>query len=230
MAKINTVRVLFSLAASLNWPLQQLDVKNAFLNGDLEEEVFMELPPVFDKEKKNNKVCKLKKLLYGLKQSPQAWFDRFTKAIRKQGYSQAQADHTLFYKHKNRRIIILIVYVDDIILTGDDEEEISRLKKGLAAEFEMKDLGKLRYFLGMEVAKNKDGILVSQRKYVLDLLEEIGMMGCKPVETPLDPNQKLGTQTSSNPVDKGRFQRLVGKLIYLSHTRLDIGFAVSYIS
>lgn len=228
VAKINTVRVLLSLAANLDWPLQQLDVKNAFLNGDLEEEVYMELPPGFDGEKKNGKVCRLRKSLYGLKQSPRAWFDRFAKAIRRQEYQQAQADHTLFYRHKNGKTTILIVYVDDIILTGDDIMEMDRLKKALTLEFEMKDLGNLRYFLGMEIARSKSGISVSQRKYVLDLLKETGMLGCKPAETPIDPNVKF--DRTSNLVDRGRYQRLVGKLIYLSHTRPDIAFAVSRVS
>ncbi|XP_073132836.1 uncharacterized protein [Henckelia pumila] len=124
VAKINTVRVLLSLATNLDWPLYQLDVKNAFLNGDLEEEVYMELPPGFDEKSKNGKVCRLKKSLYGLKQSPQAWFDKFTKAILKLDFLQAHTDHTLFYRHRDGKITILIVYVDDIVLTGDDLEEM----------------------------------------------------------------------------------------------------------
>lgn len=229
VAKINTVRVLLSLAANLDWPLQQLDVKNAFLNGELEEDVFMDLPPGFNNGG-NGRVVKLRKSLYGLKQSPRAWFDRFMKAIKGQGYVQAQTDHTLFYRHKGGKVTILIVYVDDIIITGDDIVEITRVKKGLASEFEMKDLGKLQYFLGMEIARNREGISVSQRKYVLDLLKETGMLGCKPADTPMDPNVKLGSLKESIPVDRGRYQRLVGKLIYLSHTRPDISFAVSYVS
>ena len=125
---------------------------------------------------------------------------------------------------------VLIVYVDDIILTGSDGDEISRLKKHLASEFEIKDLGPLCYFLGMEVARSRMGISVSQRKYVLDLLEETGMSGCRPSDIPVDPNQKLGEVSNGVPVDKGRYQRLVGKLIYLSHTRPDIAFAVSAVS
>ncbi|EXB88426.1 Retrovirus-related Pol polyprotein from transposon TNT 1-94 [Morus notabilis] len=195
VAKINTVRVLLSITANLDWSLQQLDVKNAFLNGDLEEEVYMEMPPGF--EDKGDQVCKLKKSLYGLKQSPRAWFDQFTK-----GYKQAGGDHTLFYQHKNDKTAILIVYVDDIILTGDDLEEWERLKRKLAKEFEIKDLGSLRYFLGMEIARNKCGISVSQRKYVLDLLKETGMMGCKLAKTPVEPSCKKGMR-DSDPVDKG---------------------------
>lgn len=113
---------------------------------------------------------------------------------------------------------VLIVYVDDIILTGDHEEELLTLKGLLAKEFEIKELGELRHFLGMEVARSKKGIFVSQRKYVLDLLKETGMLGCKLVDTPMDPTKKLGAEKDSTPVNRGRYQRLVGRLIYLSHT------------
>ncbi|RVX00220.1 Retrovirus-related Pol polyprotein from transposon RE1 [Vitis vinifera] len=165
--------------------------KNAFLNGDLEEEVYMEIPPGFEESMAKNQVCKLQKSLYDLKQSPRAWFDRFTKAVLKVGYKQSQADHTLFVKKSHAgKMAILIVYVDDIILSGNDMEELQKLKKYLSEEFEVKDLGNLKYFLGMEV-------------------------------------KKLGIEKESTPVDRGRYQRLVGRLIYLSHTRLDIGFAVS---
>lgn len=143
-------------------------MKNAFLNGDLEEEVYLELPPGFDEERKKGKVCRLKKSLYELKQSPRAWFDRFTRAILKPEYHQTNTYHTLFYKHKNGNKTLLIFYVD-IVITSDAQEEMETQKK-LEVEFEMKDLRKLRYFLGMEIARNKSGISVSQRKYVLDLI------------------------------------------------------------
>ena len=190
----------------------------------------MDPPPGFD-EHFGSKVCKLKKSLYGLKQSPRAWFERFTQFVKNQGYVQAQSDHTMFIKHSNDgKIAILIVYVDDIILTGDHVTEMDRLKKSLALEFEIKDLGSLRYFLGMEVARSKRGIVVSQRKYILDLLKETGMSGCRPADTPIDPNQKLGDTNDGNLVNTTRYQKLVEKLIYLSHTRPDIAFAVSIVS
>lgn len=159
------------------------------------------------------------------------WFDRFKKVLKQDGYSQCLADHTLFVKHSTSgRLTVLIVYVDDIVLTGNNEEEINHLKNLLSKEFEIKDLGHLTYFLGMEVARSSQGISVSQRKYVLDLLKETGMIGCKPVETPMDPNSKLVAQPEGIAVDKGQYQRLVGKLIYLTHTRPDISFAVSIVS
>lgn len=174
-----------------------------------------------------HKVCRLKKALYGLKQSPRAWFHRFTKVLTKEGYLQCQSDHTLFIKHIEGMTTALIVYVDDIILTGSHTAEMTRIKDVLSSEFEMKDLGNLKYFLGMEVARSSHGISISQRKYVLDLLTETGMLGCKPADTPMDPNMKIGMNPKQALVDKGRYQRLVGKLIYLSHTRPDIGYIVS---
>ena len=124
----------------------------------------------------------------------------------------------MFVKHSsNQKIAILIVYVDAIILTGDYIKEIAKLKAFFAREFEIKDLGNLKYFLGMEVARSRKGISVSQCKYVLDLLKETGMLGCRPSDTPIDPNNKLEAEDESSLVDKGRYQRLVGKLIYLTH-------------
>ena len=219
-----------SLAANLARPLQQLNVKNAFLNGNLEEEVYMDAPQGF-REKFGAKVLKLKKSLYGLKQSPRDWFEKFTQFVKSQGYSQGQNDHTMFFKHSHDgKIFILIVYVDDIILTRDDVREMNRLKTSISSAFEIKDLGPLMYFLGMEVARSKKGIVASQQKYVLDLLKETSMSGCRTVDTPINPNQKLGDDKEGDVVNTTRYQKLVAKLIYLSHTRLDIAFAVSLVS
>ncbi|KAL8131529.1 hypothetical protein AgCh_007455 [Apium graveolens] len=162
-------------------------------------------------------------------QSGRKWFEKFTNVLRKDGYVQCQADNTLFVKHTaNRGLTAIIVYVDDIVFTGINMEEISCLMKLFATKFEIKDLGPLKYFLGMEVARSRAGLSISQRKYVLDLLKETGMTGCKLIDTPMDPNTKL--QTTSISVDKGRYQRLVGKLLQLAHTRPDIGFPVSVVS
>lgn len=150
MAKINTIRIIISLAAIEDWPLKQFDVKNAFLNGILEEEVYMEPPSGINA---NGKVCKLKRALYGLKQSPRAWFGRFSKFMKEIGYKQSDADHTRFVKKRSKKVTILIVYVDDMVVTGSDDEEINKLQQILATEFELKDLGNLKYFLGIEVAR-----------------------------------------------------------------------------
>ena len=146
------------------------------------------------------------------------------------GYKQSNSVHTLFIKHKEGKVTALIVYVDDMVLTGDDPCEMKALQEYLATKFEMKDLGQLKYFLGIEVARSKHGVLLSQRKYVLDLLTETGMLDCKPVETPMEMNHKLGILPDQALTDKGRYQRLVGRLIYLSHTRPDISYAVSVVS
>ena len=229
VAKMSTMRILISCAANFGWPLHRLDVKNAFLHGDLKEEVYMEIPPGYSNFEIAGKICKLKKSLYGLKQSPRAWFDRFRRSLCSMGYKQCNGDHTIFYRHSRRRVTILAVYVDDIIITGDDEVEIKRLKENMSKEFEVKDLGQLKYFLGIEIARSQKGIVLSQRKYVLDLLCETGMLGCRPASTPIDANHKLSAE-SGDPVNKERYQRLVGWLIYLCHTRPDISYAVSVVS
>ena len=147
------------------------------------------------------------------------------------GYHQSQVDHTMFYKHSDKgKISILILYVDDIILTRDDLKELADLKRRMAQDFEIKDLGMLKYFLGMEFTRSKVGIFVNERKYILDLLKEIGLFGCKAVETPIEANLKLHPTKIENVIDRERFQKLVGKLIYLSHTRPDIAFVMSMVS
>jgi hypothetical protein len=229
VAKMNTIRTLISVAANRKWKLFQLDVKNAFLHGELQEEVYMEIPPGFNTRETEGKVCKLRKSLYGLKQSPRAWFGRFRKEICLMGYQQSNADHTLFFKHCSGKITILVVYVDDIVITGDDDKEISHLKEMLSKSFEVKDLGYLHYFLGIEVAYGIQGIYLSQRKYVLDLLAETGMLNCRPAITPVESNHRTLAEFG-DPVDKHQYQRLVGRLIYLSHTRPDIAYAVSVVS
>jgi len=190
----------------------------------------MKAPPGFSKDFQRNEVCKLKKILYGLKQSPRAWFGRFTVAMKRYGYKQSNSDHTLFLKRKGDLIICLIIHVDDMIITGSDIEEIAQLKNNLFREFEMKDLGGLKYFLGIEVLRSNKGIFISQRKYIMDLLAETGMVDCKPIDTPIQVNHGLKFEEGANLENKERYQRLVGKLIYPSHTRPDIAYAVGVIS
>ncbi|WJZ98413.1 hypothetical protein VitviT2T_016938 [Vitis vinifera] len=228
VAKINTVRILLSLVANLDWPLQQFDVKNLFLHGELSEEVYMDLPPGCMVSKKQcQKVCKLNKSLYGLKQSPRSWFGMFTKSIKAFGYRQSNSDHTLFLKKQHGKITTLIVYVDDIVVTGNDPEERKALQNYLSREFEMKDLSPLKYFLGIEVSQSSEGIFLSQRKYALDLLQETGMSGCQPVDTPIEEGLKLCVEPNQVSTDKGRYQRLVGRLMYLAHTRPNFVYALS---
>ncbi|WJZ84417.1 hypothetical protein VitviT2T_004022 [Vitis vinifera] len=188
----NWAQAIKGIGANLDWPFHQLDVKNAFLHGDLEEEIYMDLPPGYTATPEAKIACRLQRALYGLKQSPRAWFGRFSSAMRKYGFQQSNSDHTLFLKHQVGKITALIVYVDDMIITGDDVEEISKLQEQLSTKFEMKNLGGLKYFLGIEVARSRQGIFLSQKKYILDLLAEVGLLGCKPVDIPIVQNHKLG--------------------------------------
>lgn len=149
-------------------------MKNAFLNGELEKKVYIELPLGFERIHVDEKVCKFKRYLHGLEQFPRAWFDKFTKAIRNYGCIQSQANHTMILKQiVGGKIAILIMYVDDIILIVNNLEELPRPIKVLAKEFEIKDLGPLEYFLGMKIARSKDCICVSQREYTIDLLKKL---------------------------------------------------------
>ncbi|RVW21529.1 Retrovirus-related Pol polyprotein from transposon TNT 1-94 [Vitis vinifera] len=168
--QIASVRLLLSMAAMCSWPLYQLDIKNAFLHGDLVEEVYMEQPPGFVAQGESGLVC-------------------------------STADHSVFYHHNSLgQCIYLVVYVDDIVITGSDQDGIQKLKQHLFTHFQIKDLGKLKYFLGIEIAQSSSGVVLSQRKYALDILEETGMLDCKPVDTPMDPNVKLVQ-------DRGAFRR-----------------------
>ena len=190
----------------------------------------MDIPSGYTFTSKAKIACRLQLALYELKQSPQAWFGRFSSAMRKYGCQQSNTDHTLFLKHRVGKVTALIIYVDDMIITEDDVEEISKLQEQLSTEFEMKNLGGLEYFLGIEVARSKQGIFLSRRKYILDLLAEIGFLECKLADTPIIQNHKLGKYLDQVPADKQKYQWLVCKLIYLSHTRPDIAYTVSVVS
>jgi len=144
--------------------------------------------------------------------------------------TRSKTDHSVFYRHSNAGCIYLVVYVDDIVLTGSDHHDISKLKHHICHHFQTKDLSKLRYFLGIEVAQSNHGIVITQRKYVLDLLEETELLNSKSVETPIDPNIKLLPSQGEPLSDPEKYKRLVGKLIYLTITRPDISFAVSVVS
>ncbi|KAJ9682081.1 hypothetical protein PVL29_018120 [Vitis rotundifolia] len=231
VAKIASVRLLLSMAAMCSWPLYQLDIKNAFLHGDLAEEVYMEQPPGFVAQGESGLVCRLSRSLYGLKQSPRAWFGRFSSVVQEFGMLHNTADHSVFYHHNSLgQCIYLVVYVDDIVITGSDQDGIQKLKQHLFTHFQTKDLGKLKYFLGIEIAQSSSGVVLSQRKYALNILEETGMLDCKPVDTPMDPNVKLVPGQGEPLGDPGRYRRLVGKLNYLTITRPDISFPVSVVS
>lgn len=147
-----------------------MDVKNAFLQGELEEEVYMLPPPLIEVE--DGKVFKLLKAIYGLKQSPRAWYHKLSKTLLVRGFKRSKADHSLFTIQGERGIFVVLIYVDDIIISGDDKEGIQNTKSFLKIAFDIKDLGELKYFLGIEVCRSPEGLFLSQRKYTLDLLSE----------------------------------------------------------
>ncbi|RVW71183.1 Retrovirus-related Pol polyprotein from transposon RE1 [Vitis vinifera] len=154
-------------------------------------------------------VCRLRRSLYGLKQSPRACFSRFSSVVQEFGMLRSTEDHSVFYHHNSLgQCIYLVVYMDDIVITGSDQDGIQKLKQHLFTHFQTKDLGKLKYFLGIEIAQSSSGVVLSQRKYVLDILEETGMLDCKPVDTPMDPNVKLVPGQGEPLEDPGRYRRL----------------------
>ena len=215
VAKMNTIKILISLAVNLDWPLNQYDIKNAFLHGDLKEEIYMKCPPGYEGIRSKGNVCKLRKALYGLKQSPRAWFGRFSQAMKTLGYYQCNGEHTLFFKGAQHGLITtLIVYVDDIIITGNNLNEIEGLEEHLDKNFEVKQLGPLRYFLGIEFARSSEGILMTQQKYILELLEETKHTNCHINETPIEVNHKLAILEDDPKVEICSYQKLIGKLLY----------------
>ena len=175
VVKMETMRAVISMAAAKCWELQQMDVKNAFLNGELQEEVYMEQPKGYVHPEFWHYVCRLKKALYGLKQAPRGWTDRMSKFLQSIGFEIKKADHSLYVKKIDCGLVIIVIYVDDLIVTGSNKDEIAHVKKVLGAEFDMKDLGELKYFLGIEVVQTPQGIWMLQRQYVLDMLKKYGM-------------------------------------------------------
>ncbi|CAM8966106.1 unnamed protein product [Rhodiola kirilowii] len=205
-----TVRTVTTLVASKDWPLFQLDVDNAFLHSDLHEEVYMTPPPGFYKtEKQLGMLCKLTKSLYGLKQAPRQWFSKFADSLMIYGFVQSSHDHSLFTYNHNGEFLILLVYVDDVIITGTSTTRIDHVKAFIHDAFRIKDLGTLKYFLGLEVARSSKGIFINQRKYALDLLAETGLLTCKPCSTPMDVKEKLALSTSEKISDPTQYRNLL---------------------
>ncbi|CAL2225396.1 unnamed protein product [Prunus armeniaca] len=227
-AKMPTIRCLLALAAARNWSLHQLDVNNAFLHGDLHEEIYM-LPPPGLRRQGENLVCRLHKSLYGLKQASRQWFAKFSQAICSTGYIQSKADYSLFTRHKGHSFTALLIYVDDIVITGNDPIAISALKAFLHRHFHIKDLGDLKYFLGIEVSRSKQGIFLSQRKYALEILKDAKLLGAAPVDFPMEKGLKLSDKGELLK-DPAQYRRLVGRLIYLTITRPDITYSVHVLS
>ena len=223
------VRTILPFTSINQWHLQQLDVSNAFLPGDLSEDVYMDIPPGLPGYS-SNQSCKLRKSLYGLKQENEKWYEKLSQLLLSCSYKHAHADHSLFIKSHGFDFTALIIYVDDIVLTDNSVQEIDYIKRTLHSNFHTKDSGQLKYFLEIEVAHSIKGISLCQRKYCLDLLKDTGLLGCKPSSTPMDSSLRLHVDSSGFLDDPLRYRRLIGRLVYLTSTRPDIAFATQKLS
>lgn len=228
VAKVVTARILLTIAAKNRWVVHQLDINNAFLHGSLKEDVYLLPPQGFNAPP--GQVCKLNKALYGLRQAPRQWYKHFTSKLKEFGFSQSSYDHCMFHIHSDITYIVLIIYVDDVLITGNDEELITRIKKFLDTEFTIKDLGKTDYFLGVEIDQSTEDIMVSQMKYIVDILQEYHMMDSKPCATPILAGSKLSSTEGKKMEKPKNYRRLVGRLLYLTMTRPDFTFAVQQLS
>uniref|UniRef100_A0A2N9HM25 Integrase catalytic domain-containing protein n=1 Tax=Fagus sylvatica TaxID=28930 RepID=A0A2N9HM25_FAGSY len=189
------------------------------------------LPPGFSQPPGfSHKVCRLRRALYGLKQAPRAWFAKFSSTISQHGFSASSYDSALFFRRSDHGITLLLLYVDDMIITGDDVQGIQDLKRFLGQHFEMKDLGPLSYFLGLEVSSSSDGYYLTQAKYTSDLISRAGITDSKIVDTPIEYNNRLNTHDGEPLPDATLYRQLVGSLVYLTVTRPDISYAVHIVS
>ena len=207
-----------------------MDVKSAFLNGFLEEEVYIEQPTGYEVKGHENKVLKLNKALYGLKQAPRAWNTRIDKYFQENNFMKCPHEHALYTKMEKGDILLVCLYVDDLIFTGTNPRMFEEFKKAMAREFEMTDMGLMSYYLGIEVKQNKNGIFISQEGYAKEVLKRFNMANCKPISTPVECGVKLSRLDGGEKVDPTYFKSLVGSLRYLTCTRPDILFGVGLVS
>jgi hypothetical protein len=223
-----TIHTLLVVASVRDWSISQLDVKNAFLNGELREDVYMRPPPGYSVLE--GMVCHFRRSLYGLKQAPQVWFQRFASVVTTAGFFASAHDPTLFVHVSPRDRTLLLLYVDDIIIIGDDPEYIAFVKARLSDQFLMSDLGPLRYFLGIEISSTPEGFFLSQEKYIQDLLDRASLTDHRTTETSMELNAPL-VATDGEPLeDPTRYHHIVGSLIYLGVTRPDISYSVHILS
>ena len=230
--RFESFRSLVAVAVQKGLKLHQLDITAAFLNGHLEEEVFMRQPEGFVVEGKEHLVCRLKQSLYGLKQSPscRCWNYTLDAHLKSMGYVQSTSDPCIYTSSEGETSIIG-VYVDDFVIAAESPEKIEEVKVALAEKFDAKDLGKLRYFLGVQVMQDNGTVWMGQPTFTEAILQKYGMDEAKPVKTPVSVNAKLKSSEDSELVDQNLNQSAVGSLLYLAmRTRPDIAFAVSNVA
>lgn len=230
VVKVATIRLILSLAVTKQWSIRRLDVQNAFLHGVLEEEVYMKQPHGFVDPSFPNYVCKLDKSLYGLKQASRAWFSRLSVRLLALGFHAFKADTSLFYFRHGGTTIYFLVYVDDIIVVSSSDQAIQELLLQLRADFTLKDLGPLSYFLGIKVDSCASvGLLLHQSKYASELILKAGLKDCKACPIPMVTSDKL-SRYIGDPLDSAaatRYRSIVGGLQSLTLTWPDISFAVN---
>ncbi|XP_074379364.1 retrovirus-related Pol polyprotein from transposon TNT 1-94 isoform X2 [Apium graveolens] len=230
VARMETIRMLLALAAQKGWTVHQMDVKSAFLNGVLEEEIFVEQPEGFVCKGQEDKVYRLIKALYGCRQAPRTWYSRIDTHLLSLGFVKSLSEATLYVKKSDFEILVVSLYVDDLLVTGSNLKQIDNFKEEMKAAFEMTDLGKMTFFLGMEVQQNTNEIFICQKKYAKEILKKFNMDECKPTTTPMNNKEKFYEKDGAPKTDEGLYRSLIGCLMYLTITRPDIMNAVSILS
>ena len=207
-----------------------MDVKSAFLNGDLQEVVYVKQPPGFQNSETARKVLKLNKALYGLKQAPRAWNVRLDSELVSLGFSKCKVEHAVYRKGAGDSLLVVGVYVDDLIICGPYVSKITEFKQQMMQTFSMSDLGLLSYYLGMEVRQEEKAITICQRSYAAKIVEQCQMTSCNPIGTPMEQQIKLTTTKVGTERDVTRYRSIIGSLRYLVNTRPDLSFAVGLVS
>jgi histone deacetylase 1/2 len=229
VVKSSTVRIILSIVVHLNWEVRQLDINNAFLNGNLKETVFMHQPEGYVDQTKPSHICKLNKAIYGLKQAPRAWYDSLRHTLLNWGFQNTKSDSSLFVLKEADHTTFLLIYVDDIIITGSNNKSLEAFISQLNLAFSLKDLGNLHYFLGIEVYRDNSGMYLKQTKYIRDLLKKFNMENASSCPTPMVTGRQFTAEGElmSNPT---HYRQAIGALQYLTNTRPDIAFAVNKLS
>ncbi|CAJ2658083.1 unnamed protein product [Trifolium pratense] len=215
VTRITSIRVLISIAAIYNLIVHQMDVKTAFLNGDLEEEIYMEQPEGFVIHGQETKVCKLDKSLYGLKQTPKQWHEKFDNLMILNGFRLNESDKCIYYKCDGNICTIICLYVDDMLIFGSNLSAINNVKSLLSNNFDMKDLGEASVILGIKITRSEKGISLDQSHYVEKILKKYGYFNCKPACTPYDPSVKLFKNTGDS-VRQTEYASIIGSLRFTS--------------
>jgi hypothetical protein len=226
VAHLEAIRILLAFATSKGFKLYQMDVKSAFFNGVIQEEVYVRQPPGFESPKYPDRVYKLSKALYGLKQAPRAWYARLKMFLLEHGYVMGSVDMTLFTLNHGTNFLLVQIYMDDIIFGGSSHTLVSRFQEMMKSGFQMFMMGELTFFLGIQVKQTKQGTFVHQAKYTKDLMKKFNMAELKPVSTPMSSAASLGPDKYGKAVDQREYRSMIGSLLYLTATRSDIQFTV----